>query len=191
MESAGRVACLRALQSLQTDRLSRRVAAGGSSSHGIRCPFRVLCRLRNAGYWFPVPTSSLDLPSTVWFSAADIAGTVLAIPDIPLFGFRVPPESYPADPSRTGARSAWFDHSLELSFPSALASFEDPLSRVCHARFGPSSGFGYPHDGLRPSKPGRPCFMPTALLGFFTPFEAFSSQKVPEAVTPPGEPACR
>ena len=33
--------------------------------------------------------------------------------------------------------------------------------------------------------------MPTALLGFLTPFGAFPSRKVPEAITPPGEPACR
>ena len=32
--------------------------------------------------------------------------------------------------------------------------------------WGPPSGFGYPHDGLRPSIPGRSCFIPAALLGF-------------------------
>ena len=30
----------------------------------------------------------------------------------------------------------------------------------------PPSGFGYPHDGLLPSKPCRFCFAPAALLGF-------------------------
>lgn len=64
-------------------------------------------------------------------------------------------------------------------------------ARAYLTRFGPPSGFGYPPDGFRPSRPGRPCFMPTALMGFLTPFEAFPSRKVPEAVTPPGEPACR
>jgi hypothetical protein len=34
------------------------------------------------------------------------------------------------------------------------------------ARYGPSSGFGYPPDGLRPSNPRRFCFAPAALLGF-------------------------
>jgi hypothetical protein len=38
--------------------------------------------------------------------------------------------------------------------------------RTFQARFGPSSGFGYPRDGFFPPKPGRPCFMPTALVGF-------------------------
>jgi len=65
------------------------------------------------------------------------------------------------------------------------------LARACHTRYGPPPGFGYPPDGLRPSTPGRPCFMPTALLGFLTPFEAFPSRKVPEAITPRSEPACR
>jgi hypothetical protein len=32
--------------------------------------------------------------------------------------------------------------------------------------WGPPSGFGYPRDGLRPSIPGRSCFIPAALLGF-------------------------
>jgi hypothetical protein len=64
-------------------------------------------------------------------------------------------------------------------------------ARACHTRYGPPSGFGYPPDGLRPSTPGRPCFVPTALLGFLTPFEAFPSRKVPKAITPRSGPACR
>jgi hypothetical protein len=32
--------------------------------------------------------------------------------------------------------------------------------------WGPPPGFGYPPDGLRPSVPGRSCFIPAALLGF-------------------------
>jgi hypothetical protein len=57
--------------------------------------------------------------------------------------------------------------SHELCFPSTLASDEDPLS-ASHAktRYGPPSGFDHPLDGLRPSTPGRACFIPTALLGF-------------------------
>jgi hypothetical protein len=38
--------------------------------------------------------------------------------------------------------------------------------RALPARFGPSSGFGYPLDGLLPAQPHRPCFRPVALLGF-------------------------
>jgi len=38
--------------------------------------------------------------------------------------------------------------------------------RALPARYGPPSGFGYPLGGLIPPEPGRPCFMPTALMGF-------------------------
>jgi hypothetical protein len=34
------------------------------------------------------------------------------------------------------------------------------------ARYVPPSGFGYPLDGFLPPGPCRPCFRPTALLGF-------------------------
>jgi hypothetical protein len=34
------------------------------------------------------------------------------------------------------------------------------------ARHVPPSGFGYPLDGLLPSKPCRSCFVPAALMGF-------------------------
>jgi hypothetical protein len=38
-------------------------------------------------------------------------------------------------------------------------------SRGCRPRYVPPSGFGYPLDGLLPSKPHRACFVPAALLG--------------------------
>jgi len=45
-----------------------------------------------------------------------------------------------------------------------------PRRSACHgrspARHVPPSGFGYPLDGLLPSKPCRSCFVPAALLGF-------------------------
>jgi hypothetical protein len=86
-------------------------------------------------------------------------------------------------PHRT-AEAAKHGTSPELRFPSAHVRPEDPHSRAYLTRFGPSSGFDYPLDGFRPSGPGRPCFMPTALLGFVTPFGAFPFQKVPKAITP-------
>lgn len=39
------------------------------------------------------------------------------------------------------------------------------LSRILRTRDVPPSGFGYPHDGLLPSHPGRFCFIPAALMG--------------------------
>lgn len=37
---------------------------------------------------------------------------------------------------------------------------------IASARYGPPSGFGYPLGGFLPPRPGRPCFMPAALVGF-------------------------
>lgn len=38
--------------------------------------------------------------------------------------------------------------------------------RLPNRRCVPPSGFGYPPDGFLPPRPGRPCFVPTALMGF-------------------------
>jgi len=40
------------------------------------------------------------------------------------------------------------------------------FSRALPARYVPPSGFDYPHDGFRPSNPGRLCFAPAAPVGF-------------------------
>jgi len=40
------------------------------------------------------------------------------------------------------------------------------FTRALPARHLPSSGFGYPRDGLLPRGPSRPCFMPAAPMGF-------------------------
>jgi len=48
---------------------------------------------------------------------------------------------------------------------------------VSKSRYVPPSGFDYPLDGLLLPSPRRPCFMPTALLGFhpseFSPLERY------------------
>jgi hypothetical protein len=143
------------------------------------------------GYWFRIPTSPSDLPSALWFFAPGSAGAVCTIPVTPLVGFRVPPESCPVGPSQAPRQAAATLAPL-VSFPSLQhTGVADPHTRACLTRFVPSSGFGYPPDGFRPATPGRPCFVPAAPVGFFRPFGAFSSRKVPEAITPPGAPACR
>ena len=53
------------------------------------------------------------------------------------------------------------------------------MSRVYLPRYVPPSGFGYPLDGFLPPGPRRPCFMPTALLGF-RPSEPSSLKRHPE-----------
>jgi hypothetical protein len=55
---------------------------------------------------------------------------------------------------------------MDFHVPSALADSRVHLPRAIHTRYVPPSGFGYPLDGLRPSNPCQPCFMPAALLGF-------------------------
>jgi hypothetical protein len=69
-------------------------------------------------------------------------------------------------PSDTYPTAAAIRPSHGLWLPTALEGFEVHHSRAMPARFVPSSGFGYPLDGLLPRIPGRFCFTPAALLGF-------------------------
>jgi len=74
-----------------------------------------------------------------------------------------------------GRRRPPTDTSLTLSQRRHLLGFL-PRWHMRHARSGshgrclarhlPSPGFGYPLDGLLPRAPRRPCFMPTAPVGF-------------------------
>lgn len=140
----------------------------------------------------PIPLRRWTFPRPCGFSQPVFSGIARTIPEIPLVGFRVPPESYPVNPSRRHARrrnpTAPLMSSRSLQHSPAARIH---LARACHTRYGPPPGFGYPPGGFRPSTPGQPCFMLTALLGFLTPFEAFPSRKVLETVTTPSEPACR
>jgi len=52
------------------------------------------------------------------------------------------------------------------SAPYSTSGREGPQLRALPARCVPSSGFGYPLDGFRPSLPCRLCFAPAALVGF-------------------------
>jgi hypothetical protein len=53
-----------------------------------------------------------------------------------------------------------------------------PIRRRSKVGFVPPSGFGYPLDGFLPLSPRRPCFVPTALMGFHPS----------EPLTPRGKP---
>jgi hypothetical protein len=64
---------------------------------------------------------------------------------------------------------------------------------VSRPRYVPPSGFGYPLDGLLLPSPCRPCFVPTALLGFdpselspLTRSPNVSARMDPHAVSPAG-----
>jgi hypothetical protein len=140
----------------------------------------------------PIPLRRWTCPRPCGFSQPVFSGIARTIPETPLVGFHVPPESCPVVPSyrftrrRNPAAPLMSFRSLQHS-PAARIH----LARACHTRFGPPSGFDYPLDGFRPSTPGQPYFVLTALLGFLTPFEAFPSRKVLDAITTPSEPACR
>jgi len=66
-------------------------------------------------------------------------------------------EFCPANPCQPAAASRLLSWTLLPFSTSRLVS---------RSRYVPPSGFGYPPDGLLLPSPCRPCFMPTALLGF-------------------------
>jgi hypothetical protein len=81
----------------------------------------------------------------------------------PLFEFHLRVELRPVKPSRLLSQDST---SHGLFFPSAHKDSKVHWPRALPARYVPSSGFGYPLDGLLPSNPCRFCFAPAALLGF-------------------------
>jgi hypothetical protein len=92
--------------------------------------------------------------------------------------------------ARAAAEATHPSTSPGLWFPTAHTGEEGPRSAGgATTRFVPSSGFGYPPDGLLPSTPGRVCFIPTALLGF--PPAELSPPGRWERVSPLAAPACR
>jgi hypothetical protein len=110
---------------------------------------------------------------------------------------RVSPPSRDTEPDLAGRpQPASSSHGLLL--PTAHTGSEGPLCAGTPARSGPSSGFGYPLDGLRPSEPRRFCFAPAALLGFAlrsfllpNGSRGITTRKDPLAVSPAGFPIVR
>jgi hypothetical protein len=69
-------------------------------------------------------------------------------------------------PSNTYPTAAAIRSSHGLLLPTARKGSEVHSTRAKPSRYVPSSGFGYPLDGLLPRIPRRFCFAPAALLGF-------------------------
>lgn len=69
-------------------------------------------------------------------------------------------------PSNTYPSAPADESSHGLLFPTALEEPEVHRTRAKPSRYVPSSGFGYPLDGLLPRIPCQFCFTPAALLGF-------------------------
>jgi len=85
-------------------------------------------------------------------------------PAHPLGEFRLPSECRPTDPSLPATASGLLSWAL-APFSTCRAQRSTAAGDAI-ARYGPSTGFGYPLDGFRPLSPGRLSFTPAALLGF-------------------------
>jgi hypothetical protein len=134
-----------------------------SSSFGIGCPFRVLGPRKYRHYCFCDPAVPLALAPAVRSSFHELPPKTFKSPAASSRRVCLPLESHPTTPTRPPQRSG------PLMGFCSLQHFKDPRS-TCRglkpARYVPSSGFGYPLDGLLPRIPCRFCFAPAALLGF-------------------------
>jgi hypothetical protein len=140
-----------------------------------------------------VATLPLAVPSAVWLSFNGLRWSLFSVQSNPLFEFRLPPEFYPARPSRPTAAGQL----LSWAFvPYSTSGVEDPLAAGLPTCYVPPSGFDYPLDGLLPSIPCRSFFVPAALMGFalrsFLLTEGIRSVTTrthPHTVSPVGAPA--
>jgi hypothetical protein len=164
---------------------------GVLSGFAARSEFRA--RRSTAVIGWAIPLCRWPFPRLCGFPSSGHADYVKQ-PAHPLFEFRVPPESCPAQPSppaAAGERLSW------ALFPYSARGLGDPLAAGgAGARYGPPSGFGYPLGGLRPPRPCRFCFTPAALMGFtlrsfLLPegIRAVSGGKHPRTVSLVGNPA--
>jgi hypothetical protein len=135
----------------------------------------------------------LAVSSAVWLSRNGFRWSPFSVQSSPLFEFRLPPESYPAKPSRPAAANQLLSWA---SAPYSTSGIKGPLSAGLPTCFVPPSGFGYPLGGLLPSIPCRSFFIPAALVGFtlrsFLLTEgarSVSARTNPHTVLPIGAPA--
>jgi hypothetical protein len=102
-------------------------------------------------YWFSDPTLPLAVASAVWFFRSGCSWLRLSMPTCIRSRVYLPQSIHPANPSRRAAA-----HQL-LSWAfipySTSRDGRSTFRGLCLAHCVPPSGFGYPRDGLRPSRP--------------------------------------
>jgi hypothetical protein len=136
-----------------------------SSSRGIRCSFRVFCPSQVSPLW--VRRSRFAVGPYLGCAVFPDRGPPIVVQAISFILSSSCAFLQSFTQSTLAVRPQPVGSSLGLSFPSAHVRIEDPLFvSLAGTHWGPPSGFGYPRDGLRPSIPGRSCFIPAALLGF-------------------------
>ena len=127
-----------------------------------RSEFSIRRSIMLMGYM--IPFCRWPLPQLYGFSSTGSADCCSGNQLHPLFEFRVPPEFRSVNPSRPAAARPLLSWAFA---PFSTCRHRRSTDCGCAAPTTvPSSGFGYPLDGLLPSIPGRFCFTPPALLGF-------------------------
>jgi hypothetical protein len=128
----------------------------------IGVPLRALVMSAYRRYCFSDPAAPFLRPCGI--SRSDPDGNTVKCPIHRSRRVRPPSEVLRPKPSRCAAALHGSSHGLFVPTAHQAAKVHD--SRALPARYGPPSGFGYPLDGLRPSRPCRLYFVPAALLGF-------------------------
>jgi hypothetical protein len=140
-------------------------------------------------HWFSDPTVPLAVASAVWFFRSRRSWLRLSKPTCIRSRVYLPQSIRPANPSRRAAA-----HQL-LSWAfipySTLRDGRSTFRGLCLARCVPSSGFGYPRDGLRPSRPWPVLFRTGSAHGIhpseLPPLKSYlpvSEQNNPPTVSP-------
>jgi hypothetical protein len=166
-----------------------------ASSHGITFSFRVPAPPKYRPYWLGDPATPFDLSPAVRFSLGEVPQPQLsgrsALSSSLAFLQSLAQHDLVRRPQPTNT-------SPGLLLPTAHKGSAVYSTRACRTRYVPSSGFGYPLDGLLPPSPCQPCFMLAALMGFTLRsvplsegFRQFPDWKDPHVVLPVGIPAAR
>jgi len=152
------------LQSLQRSCSKRRRHRRESTARGVTRSFRVFIPSQYRRRWLGEPALPFALASAVRGFRSGRIRPCLSDQINPLFEFRSPSASCPASPEPVRPQPA--GPSPGLCIPTAHAGIGDSDARNSESATVPPSGFGYPLDGFHPPTPGRPCFVPAALMGF-------------------------